>query len=142
MNAKINILKVFRYLTITSLCLYLISAYATGVGFGQAGRYESFVFLLVASGILIVTYCLTCFIDDKNVSRIEKYGLILMLLPMLSIALILMICDYQAFIGSTEWNHASTTLFFLTAIPSTVLFSLGFLVIIYGIIRKKIINSS
>lgn len=136
MAAKSNMLRWFRCLTAVTVCAYIVSGYLTGIGYGHSGRYESFIFLMSAAAVLVVIYLLTYFMNGIHISKIEKCGLTVLIVPMVTVALVAIMCDYQAIAGGGEWDHGSTTVFFLAAIPSALVFAIGCLITVYGVVRR------
>jgi uncharacterized membrane protein len=140
MAAKSNMFNWFRHVAAVTVCAYLISGYLTGVGYGHSGHYESFIFLMTAAAVLVVIYFLTFFINISTVSKVEKCGLLFLIISMITVALVSLMCNYQAIYQGSEWDHASTTMFFMTAIPATLMFGIGCIILIYGVVRRMFLN--
>jgi len=101
--------------------------------------YESFVFLIIALPILILSLYLTRFAPkNKNTKTYIKTSLFLLIISLILINIAIIYCDiYAIFYGGWQWGE-SAIIWFLTAVPSSVMFLLGALILGYGFIRNEI----
>ncbi len=133
-------MRVFRYITGFSGLLYLMSSPLTGIWRDRiendgkvvhVGYLESFLFLLIASGVLVVILALSFLVKGRDMHKSMRAGVAICNAAMIIFGLAVLFCAFQGLVHNFNWGNADF-IFFLVAAPSTVLFIVGLFVFLYG----------
>ena len=139
-------LKRIKYLIAISILIFMISSVFSGIKIPpivldsktiERGYYETFIFLITASIVLSFILFLSFIIKEPITRKPIRRGLKIIGISASVMGVVSVFCDLSALFSPTNlWGDFEFVLFFLLAVPSTVVFLIGFLMLIYGLIKS------
>lgn len=125
-------LKNLKLILITSIPIYLISSYLTGIRIhfvsidGQIierGYYEHFTFLIIASIVLACLLPTVHFLVPSIDNRKIKFGLKIVSSSLILFGWVLLFCIFSSLFNTyNKWGEFEFFLVFFVAVPSTIAF--------------------
>jgi hypothetical protein len=136
-----RILRNLKIILTISIPIYLISAYLTGIRdpividgrIIEHGYYDHFTFLIIASTFLAcLLAALHFFVPSVDNEKME-FGLTTVYLTLVLFGAVLLVCILSTIINmNNKWGEIEFFLVFITAVPLTISFFAGLLILAYG----------
>jgi hypothetical protein len=143
-------LRNLKFILIDSIPISLFSGYLTGVRLppilidGQVidrGYYEHFTFLIISAVVLLMLLFFLHFFVRTLDNKMMKFGIGALSVSLISFCVVLLLCILSSLFNvDGKWGNSEFFMVFFAAIPLTIIFLIGFLLLIYGKVADLMVN--